>query len=62
MGQVWDLVVKRRLKDEAVQSIVLFPEEASGLRQPVAMTFTKSASEQWSTKVPCSITIAAGGR
>jgi len=62
MPRVWDLVVKDRVKDGAVQSVVLFPEEAAGVRQSVALTFTKSASGQWSAKAPCSITIPAGSR
>jgi hypothetical protein len=62
MPQVWDLVVKGRLKDSAVRQVILDAEEASGQRQSVGMIFTKSASGQWSTKAPCSITIPAGGR
>jgi hypothetical protein len=60
MPQVWDLVVKVRLKDSAVQRVVLFPEEASGRRQSVSFEFTKSTAGQWSVAVPCSIRISTG--
>jgi hypothetical protein len=57
MPQVWDLVVRGRLKDSAVPRVTLFPEDASG--QSVAITFTKNASGQWSASAPCSISIPA---
>jgi hypothetical protein len=57
MPQVWDLVVKDRLEDSAVQTVTLFPEDASG--RSVAVTFTKNTSGQWSASAPCSISIPA---
>jgi hypothetical protein len=57
MPEVWKLVVKPRLSDSPVQHVSLSPEDASG--QSVAMTFVKSASGQWSTKAPCTISIPA---
>ena len=55
MPQVWDLVVRNRLKDSAVQQVTLFPEAAAG--RSVGITFTKNASGQWSASAPCSISI-----
>lgn len=57
MPQVWDLVVRARLKDGAVQQVFLSPEQPSG--RSVAMTFTKSASGEWIASAPCSIRIPA---
>jgi hypothetical protein len=59
MPGVWDLFVKARLTDSAVQRVVLSPEDASG--RSVTTEFTKRESGQWSALVPCSITIPAGG-
>lgn len=57
MPQVWDLVVRARLKDSVVQQVFLSPEEASGAS--VAITFTKNTSGQWVASAPCSIRIPA---
>lgn len=55
MPHVWNQVVKARLNDSAVKSVVLFPEDPSGLS--VAMEFTPNKSGRWSTSAPCKITI-----
>jgi hypothetical protein len=57
MPGVWDLVVKARLTEAAVQRVVLFPEKAG---RSLSFTFTKSGSGQWSALAPCSISIPAG--
>jgi len=58
MLKVWDRFVKTRLGESSVQQVVLFPEDTSG--QSVGMTFTKSASAQWTASAPCSVSIPAG--
>lgn len=57
MPKVWDRVVRARLKDSTQESVVLFPEEASG--QSLAIQFTKTKSGDWSASAPCSISIPA---
>jgi hypothetical protein len=57
MPKVWDQVVRARLKDSAPESVVLFPEDASG--QSLAIQFTKTESGDWSASAPCSIRIPA---
>ncbi len=56
MPKVWDMIVKTRLGESAVERVVLFPEDVSG--QSVSIEFSKSASGQWSAAVPCSIRIS----
>jgi hypothetical protein len=55
MPKVWNLLVNARLSGSHAQSVLLFPEDASGLS--VSFEFTKSPSGQWSAAAPCSISI-----
>ena len=55
MPNVWEMVVKDRLRDSPAERVVLFPEDASG--HSVAIQFAKGASGQWSATAPCSISI-----
>jgi hypothetical protein len=55
MPKVWDLIVKPRLRESAVDRVILFPEDAS-LRS-VSVEFRKGASDEWSVAVPCVIRI-----
>ena len=57
MPQVWDLVVRGRLKESAVTHVILFPEDTSG--QSLGMVFTKNESGEWSASAPYSISIPA---
>jgi hypothetical protein len=55
MPRVWNQLVKARLTGAPVTSVVLVPEDPSGVS--VAMLFTPDQSGRWSSRAPCTITI-----
>ena len=57
MPEVWNLIVRTRLKDNAFQRVILFPQDPTG--ESASFAFTKNATGHWSASAPCSIRIPA---
>ena len=59
LSQVWEGIVRHRLKDATVREVTLFPEDSSGLS--VNFTFRRGPSGEWKVPAPCSVSIPADG-
>jgi hypothetical protein len=55
MPAVWNQVVKARLGEPRLRSVVLLPEDTAGFS--VSNTFTKNAHGHWTSLVPCGVVI-----
>lgn len=55
MPAVWNQLVKARLGEPGLRSVVMVPEDTTGTS--VSNTFTKNAHGQWTSPVPCGVVI-----